>query len=133
MCSEATGDLYGAVFLDNAFEKTVKEHIGADAYDSLSVRNKRKMMGDWEHGIKRTFKHGQRADKDWVVDIPGYAGASSSPPPYSPASSTSSRSSAGILTPQSTGSTISSMRGLSIGGRRSGIGWSEPGVINLKT
>lgn len=133
MCSEATGDLYGAVFLDNAFERTVKAHIGADVYDTLSVRNKKKMMADWEHGIKRTFKHGQRADKDWVVDIPGYAGIPSSPPPYSPASSTSSRSSVIMLTPQSTGSTISNMRGLSIGSRRGGIGGAEPGVINLKT
>jgi len=91
------------------------------------------MMGDWEHGIKRTFKHGQRADKDWVVDIPGYSGIPSSPPPYSPVSSTSSRSSAIFLTPQSTGSTISSMRALSVSGRRGGSGGAEPGIINLKT
>ena len=133
MCSEATGDLYGAVFLDNAFERTIKSHIGADTYDALSVRNKKKMMGDWEHGIKRTFKHGQRADKDWVVDIPGYAGIPSSPPPYTPVSTPGSRASAAFLTPQSTGSTIASMRQLSISGRRSGGGGGEPGVINLKT
>lgn len=134
MCSEAAGDLYGAVFLDNAFERTVKEHIGEEAYEALSVRNKKKMMGDWEHGIKRTFKHGHRAEKDWVVDIPGYSGIPSSPPPYSPASSTSSRSSAAILTPQTTGSTLNGgMRGLSITGRRGRIGGGEPGVINIKT
>lgn len=133
MCSEATGDLYGAVFLDNAFEKTVKAHIGGDVYDALSIRNKKKMMGDWEHGIKRTFKHGQRSDKDWVVDIPGYAGIPSSPPPYSPVSSNSSRSSSIFLTPQSTGSTINGMRALSVSGRRGASGGSEPGVINLKT
>jgi hypothetical protein len=119
--------------LDNAFERTVKAHIGGDVYDALSVRNKKKMMGDWEHGIKRTFKHGQRLDKDWVVDIPGYAGIPSSPPPYSPASSTSSRMSAAFLTPQSTGSTINSMRALSVSGRRGMSGANEPGVINLKT
>jgi hypothetical protein len=131
MCSEATGDLYGAVFLDSAFERTVKAHIGADVYNGLTTRNKRKMMGDWEHGIKRNFKHGQRPDKDWVVDIPGYAGIPQSPPPYSPVSTTSSRSSI-FLTPQSTGSSAGApMRSISVLGRRGGGG--EPGVINLKT
>jgi hypothetical protein len=133
MCSEATGDLYGAVFLDNAFERTVKKHIGAETYDGLSIRNRKKMMADWEHGIKRTFKHGQRPDKDWVVDIPGYAGIPSSPPPYSPTSTSSSRSSTDFITPQSTGSTIGSLRGLSLSQRKGRSGGGEPGIINLKT
>jgi len=138
MCVEATGDLYGAVFLDSAFENTVKTHIGADAYDALSARNKKKMMADWEHGIKRTFKHGQSPDKNWIVDIPGYPGRpmSPAPPPYSPSSPSSSpgsRRSSAMMTPQSTGSTIASMRQLSISGRRNRTEGSEPGVISLKT
>jgi hypothetical protein len=133
MCSEATGDLYGAGFLDNAFERTVKAHIGADTYNALSLRNKKKIMGDWEHGIKRMFKHGQRPDKDWVVDIPGYDGVPSSPPPYFPLSSTGSSSSLALLTPQSTGATINSIRALSISGSRGGRDRAEPGIITLKT
>jgi len=103
--------------------------MGEDAYIALSERGKKKMMSDWEHGIKRNFKHNERANKDFYIDIPGFPGL---PPSYSASTaSTSSRSSAGILTPQLTGSTISSLRSMSIsaGGR----GGSEPGVLKMKT
>lgn len=145
MCCEATGGLFGAVFLDTAFERTVKSSIGTEAFSSLSARNKKKMMADWEHGLKRTFKHGYRPDRDWVVDIPGYAGRSPSPPPYSPALTSASASSSplsprstsnhnrlSLLTPQTTGSTIRSMRELSLAGRR-GTRGGEPGVTTFKT
>jgi hypothetical protein len=130
MCSEATGDLYGAVFLDGAFERTVRANIGPSVYDGLSVRNRRKMMGDWEHGIKRGFKHGQRPDKNWVVDIPGYAGMPTNPPPYTPQPAHSWLSQNVMVQPTEP-SIDSQVRALNISGRR-GIG-AEPGQMNLKT
>ena len=48
--------------------------ISTEEYDALSVRSKRKMMNDWEHGIKRTFKMDVANDERWHVDIPGFLG-----------------------------------------------------------
>ncbi|RDW62305.1 hypothetical protein BP6252_11738 [Coleophoma cylindrospora] len=133
MCAVATGDVYGAVVLDNAFVREVKGVIGVETYNDLSIRSKKKMMGDWEHGIKRNFKHKERAYKDWIVDIPGYIPVLP-PPPYSPTSSTGS-SSTGPLTPQSTGSTADGIwRSGSIASiRNSARPGTEPGMIRLKT
>jgi len=129
MCAEATGDLYGAVFLDNAFERQVKAMISVDSYNNLTLRSKKKMLGDWEHGIKRNFKHNERAEKDWFVDIPGYVPGAPSMSPHSRASSSS-----GMLTPQLTGSTATSARPLSVASIRSASGGGgELGVIRLKT
>ncbi len=36
----------GEVLLDHAFERTVKSHIGADVYESLSVRDRKKNDGE---------------------------------------------------------------------------------------
>lgn len=64
--------------MDGAFEKLVRTMITAEDFDELGTRAKRKMMNDWEHGIKRTFKMDVPENEDWHVDIPGYLGRLSS-------------------------------------------------------
>ena len=132
VCSQATGDLYGAVFLDQAFEQKVKSMIGDEAFKSLSTRNRKKMMSDWEFGIKRTFKHGHSYVKNWIIDVPGYAGL-----PSHSASVTAGATAAGksFLGHQRTPAS----------GRKRKFGeqdddanvpqamQGEPGVLNLKT
>lgn len=127
MCSQSTGDLFGAVFLDNAFERQIKRMIGEESYNGLSARSKKKMMGDWEHGIKRNFRHNEREGKDWFVDIPGYIpnGASDS--------DSSGSSTPGMLTPQLTGSTASGWGPQTVVSDQSSAGGCELGVVRLKT
>lgn len=48
--------------------------ISKDDYSDLGSRAKRKMMNDWELGIKRSFKIDEPEDEKWHVDIPGYLG-----------------------------------------------------------
>ena len=60
--------------MDGAFEKLVRTMITTEDFDGLGTRAKRKMMNDWEHGIKRTFKMDVPENEVWHVDIPGYLG-----------------------------------------------------------
>src|SRR6266536_4859108 len=64
----------GAIFLDGAFEKQIRTMISAEDYEDLGTRSKRKMMNDWEYGIKRVFKVDAPENQRWYVDIPGYLG-----------------------------------------------------------
>jgi hypothetical protein len=45
--------------------------ISNEEFEKLSYRSKRKMMNDWECGVKRTFC---TCDKNntWHIDIPGF-------------------------------------------------------------
>jgi hypothetical protein len=70
----ALGGLCGAIFLDAAFERQIRTMISADDYEDLGSRAKRKMMNDWELGMKRSFKIDEPEDEKWHVDIPGYLG-----------------------------------------------------------
>ena len=64
----------GAIFLDGAFEKQIRTMISAEDYEELGIRSKRKMMNDWEFGIKRGFRVDAAEHRKWFVDIPGYLG-----------------------------------------------------------
>jgi hypothetical protein len=64
----------GAIFLDGAFEKHIRTMISAEDYEKLGTRSKRKMMNDWEYGIKRGFRIDAAEHRKWFVDIPGYLG-----------------------------------------------------------
>jgi hypothetical protein len=48
--------------------------ISAEDFALLSSRSKRKMMSDWEYGIKRGFRIDAAEHRKWFVDIPGYRG-----------------------------------------------------------
>ena len=64
----------GALFLDGAFEKQIRTMISAEDYEELGIRSKKKMMNDWEFGIKRGFRVDAAEHRKWFVDIPGYLG-----------------------------------------------------------
>ncbi|KAH8656043.1 hypothetical protein BGZ60DRAFT_567892 [Tricladium varicosporioides] len=76
MCTESTGGLCGAVFLDIAFERQVRTMITAEVYAELTKEPQRRMMNEWEHGIKRAFKIDAPEDQKWHVYIPGYTAPS---------------------------------------------------------
>lgn len=97
MCAESTGErhgthtpfiyhanskkggLCGAVFLDIAFEKQVRTMITAEVYAELTKEPHRKMMNEWEHGIKRAFRIDAPEDDKWHIYIPGYTARSPGP------------------------------------------------------
>ncbi|KAI0002333.1 hypothetical protein F4779DRAFT_635335 [Xylariaceae sp. FL0662B] len=72
-CVEGVGGLYGAAFLDEAFEAFLKMTIGDTAWGQLSKTDARRCLhDDWEHDIKPNFdgntvggKHGP-----WAVQFP---------------------------------------------------------------
>lgn len=66
MCTEATGDLFGAVYLDDAFKRIVCNKIGENAFKKLSPWSMGKLLNDWENGAKRNFRHGTSAEKAWL-------------------------------------------------------------------
>jgi hypothetical protein len=74
----------GAIFLDRAFEKQVRTMISAEDYERLGTRSKRRMMNDWEYGIKRRFRIDEAEDRQWLVNIPDYLGIQVPEAPDSP-------------------------------------------------
>lgn len=87
--------------------------ISEDEYNKLCThrpRALRKMMNDWEFGLKRTFKMNVADDQTWHVDIPGFPGIPCEPVGQGSALSVLSRL-----------STFSSTLNL-----------SEPGTLTLK-
>jgi len=70
MCVEATGDLCGAVYLDDAFDRAMRIEVGSSTYDKLDPDVKAKVFeNDWEFGPKRKYIGGTQ---EFTVDIPGY-------------------------------------------------------------
>ena len=72
-CMELTlsGDLCGAVYLDEGFDNTMRTMVGATVYDSLDSEVKAKVFeNDWEFSAKRIYNGGTR--REFSVDIPGY-------------------------------------------------------------
>ena len=56
--------------------------ISAETYAELKKEPHRRMMNEWEHGIKRAFKVDAPEDQKWHVYIPGYT----APSPETPSS-----------------------------------------------
>ncbi|KAK0728618.1 hypothetical protein B0T26DRAFT_768300 [Lasiosphaeria miniovina] len=72
-----TGGLYGAIFVDEAFESICKARLGR-SWDHLSKAGIKEIMkGDWEQIIKARFKPGN-ANKEYIIRIPVEAFANSS-------------------------------------------------------
>lgn len=70
MCVEPTGDLCGAVYLDEAFDNTMRTVVG-QTYDRLDPEVKAKVFeNDWEYAAKRIYNG--KAGRQFSVDIPGY-------------------------------------------------------------
>ena len=107
----------GAIFLDGAFEKQIRTMISAEDYEDLGTRSKRKMMNDWEYGIKRVFKVDAPENQRWYVDIPGYLGI------HVPDSVASSEVSRGLRSPRPLSTCLSS----------ESLNRTDPGTLVLKT
>jgi hypothetical protein len=64
----STGKLCGAIFLDEEFEKFIRQVIGKK-WTELSQGSIKKLMNDeWENGIKRSFDDDGK--KTWTVTVP---------------------------------------------------------------
>jgi hypothetical protein len=63
------GKLCGAIFVDEGFEKLVKDRLGTK-WSKISPENKKRIIeSDWEYGIKRLFSKTNR-DEKWSVPLP---------------------------------------------------------------
>ncbi|KAF2193120.1 actin-like ATPase domain-containing protein [Zopfia rhizophila CBS 207.26] len=76
-CVEGSGDLCGAVFLDQDFEALMEQLLG-DFWQIGDNAMKRIMNVDWENGIKRGFDGSER---NWNVTLP-YECTSRGAPPF---------------------------------------------------
>jgi len=67
-CVEGDGKLCGAIFLDEEFEKFIRQTMGK-TWTELSQGSIKKLMNDeWENGIKRSFDDDEK--KTWTVSVP---------------------------------------------------------------
>ena len=64
-----TGGLCGSVFLDLAFQKYIETIIGEMEFKSIKESNRKKMMREFEYGIKRCFS--EQNDQTYSVDLKG--------------------------------------------------------------
>lgn len=48
--------------------------LSAEDFNALSTRSKRKVMNEWEYGIKRSYRIDAAEHRKWYIDIPGYYG-----------------------------------------------------------
>ncbi|PVH75767.1 actin-like ATPase domain-containing protein [Cadophora sp. DSE1049] len=72
-CVEPTGDLCGAVYLDERFESTIRTIVGEKVYDQLDVDVKAKLFeNDWEFAAKRKYGGPTKTPTVYQVDIRGY-------------------------------------------------------------
>ncbi|KAL8759425.1 MAG: hypothetical protein Q9199_000795 [Rusavskia elegans] len=63
------GGLCGSVFLDTSFQKYIETIVGEAQYNSIKETNRKKMMKEFEYGIKRTFS--EKNDQTYSVDLRG--------------------------------------------------------------
>ncbi|KAI1660440.1 hypothetical protein F4813DRAFT_400656 [Daldinia decipiens] len=68
-CAIGDGDLCGSVFLDLAFVKYIAALIGEKQYSQIKEVSKKKMLKEFEFGIKRSFMGDD--NKDYSVDLRG--------------------------------------------------------------
>ena len=57
------------MFLDLTFQKYIEVLIGADEYNNIKESSRKKMMREFEYGIKRTFTG--KNDQPYSVDLRG--------------------------------------------------------------
>lgn len=63
------GDLCGSVFLDVAFEKYITTIVGDRQYNEIKETSRKKMMKEFEFGIKRSFS--EKNNQTYSVDLKG--------------------------------------------------------------
>lgn len=69
MLMTSTGDLCGSVFLDLAFERLIRTLVGVEKYSIIKESNKKRMMRDFEAGVKRAYAGDP--NKEYTVDLRG--------------------------------------------------------------
>lgn len=57
------------MFLDTSFQKYIETIVGEAQYNSIKETNRKKMMKEFEYGIKRTFS--EKNDQTYSVDLRG--------------------------------------------------------------
>ncbi|KAL8953266.1 MAG: hypothetical protein Q9222_000871 [Ikaeria aurantiellina] len=68
-CAIGDGGLCGSVFLDTTFQKYIETLVGEAQYNSIKETNRKKMMKEFEYGIKRSFS--EKNDQIYSVDLRG--------------------------------------------------------------
>jgi len=108
--------------VDAAFEAQVKTMMSEKDYLSIRTRARRRMMNDWEFGIKRGFRIDSKQNKTWNVDIQGFPGMEVRRPAGSYLSGMSSTMSdmSSVLSSNMNNSSATSLR-------------SDPGTLVLRT
>jgi hypothetical protein len=62
------GGLCGSVYLDQAFEKHIRNIVGEKQWGGLKVKSKQKMMHEFEMSIKRSYAGDEQ---QFSVDLQG--------------------------------------------------------------
>ena len=57
------------MFLDLAFQKYIETVVGEKEYNSIKESNRKKMMREFEYGVKRCFS--EQNDQIYSVDLKG--------------------------------------------------------------
>ncbi|OCL04566.1 hypothetical protein AOQ84DRAFT_415939 [Glonium stellatum] len=68
-CVVGVGEFCGSVFLDSEFEKYISTIVGETAYLKIREDNRKKMLQEFEYGIKRAFC--DDAEEPYSVDLKG--------------------------------------------------------------
>ena len=63
------GGLCGSVFLDASFQQYIATIVGEAEYNNIKESNRKKMMREFEYGIKRSFS--EKNDQVYSVDLRG--------------------------------------------------------------
>jgi len=73
MVVTTSGDLCGAVYLDEGFDRTIRTLVGASIYDKLDKEVRAKVFeNDWEFQAKRKYNGPGNMPNEFSIDIPGY-------------------------------------------------------------
>ena len=64
-----SGALCGSLFVDLGFQNYIELLIGAKGWNNVKESNRRRMMEEFEYGIKRNFAG--RDDQTYSVDLRG--------------------------------------------------------------
>ncbi|KAF2258543.1 hypothetical protein CC78DRAFT_621736 [Lojkania enalia] len=69
-CVEGNGDLCGAIFVDDAFERDLQIKVGQQNWATLSNDERTRVLDHWERNIKRRFDPTRTLRR--VIDVPEF-------------------------------------------------------------
>ncbi|KAI9777720.1 MAG: hypothetical protein M1839_008639 [Geoglossum umbratile] len=68
-CVGGRGRLCGGVFLDQEFQKQIQMMLGGNNWEKLGTRSTKKIMMEWDYGIKRHFSNSDLG-RIWNINLP---------------------------------------------------------------